>query len=183
MEVVHTKQQSGSRQQSEEFFLHKTLGFIPPHEGDQPQLRSAVSHAIHTSMPVTSQTPVSGHQTTTEEAVSEWAGDATPHTMQKIPLQGRLAWCPVLQGPSPPLWHPLQLSLSPPSAIPPELVHCRDSYCGTGEGTEGRAGSPPLEAGWRWGRVWLSWAWAGEVAGEGKRPGRPRGRCSKGCLL
>lgn len=71
MEVVHTKQQSGSRQRSEEFFLHKTLGFIPPREGDQPRLRSAVSHAIHTSMPVISQTAVSGHQTTSEEAVSE----------------------------------------------------------------------------------------------------------------
>lgn len=134
-------------------------------------------------MPVTSQTPVSGSQTTTKEAISEWAGDATLHTMQKIPLLGRLACCPVLHGPSPPLWHPLQLSLSPPSAIPPEPVHCRDSYYVTGEGTEGRAGSPLLEVVWRWGRAWWSLAWAGEVGEEGRRLGRPQGRCSKGCLL
>lgn len=47
---------------------------------------------------------------------------------------------------------------------------------------EGRAGTPQLEVEWRWGRAWQSSVWVGAVGEEGRRPGRPRGRRSKGCL-
>lgn len=146
----HTKQQSGSHQAEWRVLLPLNPRLHPRISRSSDQ--QLVTPSTHQGQ-LHHKTPVSGHQTTTKEAVSEWVGDATLHTMQKIPLQGRLACCPVLHGPSPPLWLPLQLSLSPPSAIPPEPGHCRDSYCVTGEGREGRAGSPPLGAVWRWGRV------------------------------
>lgn len=98
--------------------------------------------------------------------------------MQEIPLQGYFACCPGLRAPCAPLCLPLLSTPSPPSASPPALAHRRDSRCGTDVGREGRAGSPPSEVGWMWGRGWRSWAWVG-TAGE---EGRPRGRRSTGCL-
>lgn len=113
--------------------------------------------------------------------VSEWAWDATPHTMQKIPLQDYFACCPGLRGPGPPLRLPPLSTPSPPSASLPAPARHWGSRCVTDVRKEGRAGSPPPEVGWTWGREWLSWVWVGKVEEEGRQLGKPWGRRRMGC--